>query len=108
MPQVSSSELRVNEPIQADAPDATLVITVDPNQPLRTGSIVFQLEVLDDSGNRSQPATVRIVVIDNQAPTAVITAPQSVPFGEGFTLSGAQSSDVGGGRIARFIWTLVG
>ena len=107
MPQVTSSQLQVNQPIEADAPDASLVITIDQNQPLTVGAHIFQLEVLDDSGNRSQPTQVRVVVFDNQAPTAVINAPERVPFGAEFTLSGAESRDVGGGRITRFIWTFL-
>lgn len=107
MPTVSSSQLHVNTPVEAAAPDATLVVTVDRAQPLPVGSHIFQLEVVDDAGTRSQPVQVRVVVVDNSAPTAVITAPKTVPFGQPITLSGAQSSDVGGGTIARYIWTLV-
>jgi hypothetical protein len=107
MPQIPSSQLQVNQPIEAEAPDATLVIAIDPNQPLAVGAHVFQLEVLDDSNNRSQPAQVRVIVFDDQAPTAVINAPERVRFGAEFTLSGAESRDVGGGRITRYIWTLV-
>jgi hypothetical protein len=107
MPEVKSSKLRVNEPIEADAPDATLVITIDERQPLPVGTHTFQLEVLDDSGNRSQPAQFRVIIFDDQAPTAVITGPERVPSGEQFTLSGAESRDVGGGVITRYIWTLI-
>jgi hypothetical protein len=108
MPQVSSSQLQVNTAIEAAAPDTTLVITVDPNRPLTVGSYVFQLQVFDDSGNSSQPVQVRLAVVDTQAPTAIISAPRAVPFGTEFTLSGAESRDVGGGRIVRFVWTLLG
>ena len=108
MPTVSSSELQVNQPVEGAAPDATLVVRVDANRPLPVGSYVFQLQVFDDAGNPSAPVQVRLAIMDNQAPTAVISAPRGVPFGTEFTLSGAQSSDVGGGRIARYIWTLLG
>lgn len=107
MPEIDSGELQVNQPIEAGAPDATLVITNNPDQPLRVGTHVFQLEVIDDSGNRSQPARFRLTIFDDEAPTAVITGPDGVPFNREFTLSGAESSDVGGGRIERFVWTLV-
>jgi hypothetical protein len=107
MPKVPSSQLKVNSPIEAAAPDATLIITVDPSQPLKVGSYIFQLEVTDDSGNRSQPVQVKLFVADVEAPTAIISAPRSVPFNTDFTLSGAESRDVGGGSIARFIWTLI-
>ena len=107
MPTITSAQLQVNQPVEGTAPDATLTIAVDAGRPLAVGSYTFQLEVVDDSGNRSQPAHVRLVVLDNQAPSAVISAPRSVPFNTAFTLSGAESQDVGGGRIARYIWTLV-
>lgn len=108
MPQISSADLNVNEPVEAAAPDATLAITIDPNAPLPVGVHVFQLVVEDDAGNRSQPVRLRVTVLDDAAPTAVLTGPERVPFGRAFTLSGEQSTDAGGGRIARFIWTLVG
>jgi hypothetical protein len=108
MPTVRSSQLQVNQPIETAAPDATLTVTIDSASPLRVGPLTFQLEVVDDSGNRSQPVQARVVILDNQAPTAIITAPRTVPFGTQFTLSGAESRDAGGGTITRYIWTLVG
>lgn len=107
MPQISSAQLRVNTPIEGAAPDATLTITIDQNQPLPVGAYTFQLEVVDTSGNRSQPVAARLFIIDTQAPSAIISAPRSVPFATQFTLSGAESMDVGGGTIARYIWTLI-
>lgn len=107
MPSISSADLQVNQPIEAAAPDATLIITIDPNQPLPVGAHTFQLEVLDDSGNRSQPARATVIIFDNEAPTAVITGPERVPFNREFTMSGADSRDVGGGQIVRYVWTLI-
>lgn len=107
MPTISSTDLQVNVPIDVAAPDATLVITVDPNKPLPVGSYTFQLQVVDDSRNPSEPVQVRLIVIDSTAPSAIISAPRSVPFGQNFTLSGAESRDFGGGTIARYIWTLI-
>ena len=107
MPSISSSQLQVNQPIEAAAPDATLVVTVDRTAPLKVGSYIFQLEVMDDSGNRSQPVQARLIVVDTEAPSAIISAPRTVGFNTEFTLSGAESRDVGGGTIARFIWTLI-
>jgi hypothetical protein len=107
MPSIPSSKLVVNEAIEAAAPDATLIITVDPTAPLKVGSYTFQLEVIDDSNNRSQPVQARLFVVDAEAPTAIISAPRTVPFNQNFTLSGAESRDVGGGTIARFVWTLI-
>lgn len=105
MPTIQASSLRVNTPIEAAAPDATLVITMD--RPMPIGAYTFQLEVLDDSNNRSAPVQVRITIVDNQAPSAVISAPRTVAFNTEFTLSGAESRDIGGGTIARYIWTLL-
>jgi hypothetical protein len=107
MPTISSTDLQVNVAIEGAAPDATLVITVDPNKPLPVGAYTFQLRVVDDSKNVSEPVQVRLIVIDTTAPSAVISAPRTVPFGQNFTLSGAESRDVGGGTIARYIWTLI-
>ena len=107
MPKISSDMLKVNEPIDAAAPDASLIIVVDPANPLKVGSYTFQLEVMDDSGNRSKPVQARLFIVDTQAPSAIISAPRSVAFGTDFTLSGIESSDVGGGTIARYIWTLI-
>ena len=108
MPKISSTDLKVNVPIEAAAPDVQLVVVVDPAKPLKVGGYVFQLEVLDDSGNRSKPFQFKLAVLDTQAPTAIIGGPRSVPFATDFTLSGAESTDVGGGTIARYIWTLMG
>lgn len=107
MPSITSSQLQVNTPIEAKAPDATLIITMDPRNPLRVGAYMFQLEVVDDAGNRSQPVTARLFIVDTQAPQAIISAPRSVPFNTEFTLSGQESRDEGGGTIVAYIWTLL-
>lgn len=107
MPQVKAPDIQVNQPISAAAPDATLIIDVDPAKPLRIGTYVFQLQVADESGNVSPAVQVKLNVIDESLPTAVITAPDKVPFGKGFTLSGEKSFDTGGGKISKFVWTLI-
>ena len=71
------------------------------------GPHIFQLQVVDDSGNISEGDQVRVIVLDDKKPTAIITAPATVPFGTSFTLNGQRSVDVGGGKIAKYIWTLV-
>lgn len=106
MPSIKSSDLIVNQQITAAAPDSLLSITVDSENPLRTGSYEFQLVVTDDSGNNSKPATVRITVADDQAPTAIIDAPTQVGFAKDFTLSGTRSIDIGG-ELTKFEWTLI-
>jgi hypothetical protein len=107
MPKIKSAELKVNEPIEGAAPDAILTIVIDPTNPMKVGSYTFQLEVMDDSGNRSKPVQARLFIADTQSPTAIISAPRTVPFATDFTLSGVESTDVGGGTIARYIWTLI-
>jgi hypothetical protein len=105
MPRVPVNNLRINTPVEGAAPDATLVVEIDAAHTLPVGPHTFQLEVVDNSGLRSAPVTVRVVVTDNQAPTAIISAPRTVAFGSSITLSGAESTDVGGGSIVRYIWT---
>jgi hypothetical protein len=68
------------------------------------GISVFELTVTDDSGNESLPAQAQVIVRDNVAPTAVITAPSVVASGNGFTLDGSLSSDLGG-SISRYTWS---
>ncbi|WP_339721004.1 hypothetical protein [uncultured Paraglaciecola sp.] len=106
MPTIQSSDLIVNQKISAAAPDALLNITIDSQSPLQTGSYEFQLVVVDDSGNNSNPATVKITIADDQAPTAVIDAPSRVGFAKDFSLSGQRSIDIGG-ELTKFVWTLI-
>ena len=106
MPEIPSSNLLLNQPIEAAAPDTQLKIVVDAARPIATGVYQFQLQVVDDSGNVSQPSAVRVIVIDDQAPNAIIDAPERVTAGQSFTLSGRRSIDVGG-TIKRYIWTLI-
>lgn len=106
MPTIKSSNLAVNQQVSAGSPDSKLTIEVDSEAPLRAGSYQFQLVVTDDSGNNSEPATVRIVIADDQRPTAVIDAPTRVGVGKEFSLSGERSVDVGG-KISQYVWTLI-
>jgi hypothetical protein len=105
MPTIPASQLQVNVSVTGTSPDATLIITSD--RPLQIGTYVFQLEVVDTAGNRSQPVLARVAVVDRTAPTAIISAPREVPFNTEFTLSGIESRDAGGGTIAQYIWTLL-
>ncbi len=100
------ADFSLNTPIETSEP--TIEVTVSPNNTLRLGRHRFQLVVTDDSGNQSIPDAVEVRVIDTQNPTAVLTAPQTVPFSNSFTLLGRDSSDVGGGRVVRYTWTYLG
>jgi len=107
MPSIKSTDLQINQPIEAAAPDTSLIITVDATNPMKTGTYLFHLEVIDDSGNRSAPAQAIVTVIDDKLPNAIISPPKmAVGFGTSFTLSGKESTDIGG-TIAKYIWTLV-
>ncbi len=106
MPTISSSDLLVNQEIVSASPDSLLTINVDDQNPLSSGAYEFQLVVTDDSGNNSKPTTVRVIVADDQAPTAVIDAPDRVGLGQNFALSGKRSVDIGG-QLTRFAWTLI-
>jgi hypothetical protein len=85
--------------------DPAVECTVTPASPLTVGRHRFQLEVIDDSGNRSLPDAVEVIVKDTKLPTAVLKMPTQVEFGQSFTLDGRGSSDVLPGRLAKFIWT---
>jgi hypothetical protein len=83
-------------------------VTITPTQPLSIGRHRFRLLVADDAGNQSRPDEVEVIVADQDAPTAVLTAPRIVGFGRSFNLSAENSFDVGGGRIVRYAWTYLG
>lgn len=112
MTDVDIDQLRADQVKTGDP-----VLTVNPgSNPLPVGQHTFELTVADDSGNTSQPARIRVIVIDSQAPTAVLEVKdangQPLPsntlaFGTSFRLDGSRSVDVGGGQIASYTWTLV-
>lgn len=86
-------------------------VTFDSGKPLPVGTHVFQLVVKDDAGNVSLPAEVKVDIIDNQNPTAIvrlITARFQEPpgIGETFVLDGSNSTDIGG-QIVTYEWTLL-
>jgi len=100
------AEFVVNQDITTT--DPTIEVTVTDNNPLRVGRHRFRLIVVDDSGNRSIPDEIEVIVADSEAPTAVLRAPSPVGFGQSFDLDGRRSVDSGGGQITQFIWTYMG
>ena len=92
-------------PITTTSP--TVEVTVTPQSPLPPGQHRFQLVVVDNDGNVSDPTFAEVVIKGTDRPTAVIDAPQTVPSGKSFNLSGARSSDVAPGRIVEYRWTLM-
>jgi hypothetical protein len=109
MPQIKSSDLAIGQVFASTSPaDKTFIITDDPTNHLRVGLHVFTLVVTDDSGNPSQAAQALVTVLDDQAPTAIVAQPQQrIPFGTDFTIDGSPSTDVGGGTVVKWEWTLV-
>lgn len=96
-------------------PDPKLVVTM-PKKKLPVGGHNFELQTEDDSGNVSQPTRVLVIVIDDQAPTAVLTVHDEegvplpnnrLPYGKGFMLNGKRSVDFGGGKIVKYTWSLL-
>ena len=94
--------------------DASLSVSM-PDHKLAVGQHSFQLQVEDDSGNTSAAAQLMVIVIDDSAPTAVLTLEDEnglpisnnrVSFGSGFILSGKRSLDIGG-SISGYTWTLL-
>ena len=75
--------------VSIETTEPTIEVTVSPDRPLPPGQHRFRL----------------VVVLDDRAPTAVLNAPAQVLIGRSFTLDGSRSSDPGGARLARFVWT---
>jgi hypothetical protein len=107
----------VGQDTEVKSDEKTLEIVMDPANPLKIGKHVFQLIVLDDSGNASERANVTIVVVDRERPTAVIevinarnerisTPTVEIPFREQFVLTGDKSTDIGG-TVRSYVWTLL-
>lgn len=100
------AEFVVNQSVTTDQP--VVEVTVSANKPLPLGRHRFRLVVVDDSGNRSAPDEVEVIVADRSAPTAVLNAPKVVDLGQRFNLDGSKSFDVGGGRVVQWVWTYLG
>ena len=99
------AEFVVNKSIETK--DPKIEVTVSSNALLPVGITRFQLVVVDDSGNASEPNFVDVVIRDTQRPTAILDAPKQVEVGQSFVLAGDRSSDIPPGKIAKYVWTLV-
>ena len=84
--------------------ESSVAVEASAQNPLPPGKMTFQLVVIDDAGNESQPVTADVFVLDTQAPTAILVAPSKVPAGQAFKLDGSRSTDIGG-KIVRYRWT---
>jgi hypothetical protein len=87
---------------------STIEVTVNADSALPVGRQRFRLVVVDDSGNVSKPDELVVIIADTGAPTAVLSAPVTVGFGNSFNLDGSKSFDVGGGKVVKYVWTYVG
>ena len=87
---------------------STIEVTINADNALPLGRHRFRLVVVDDSGNTSKADEVVVIVADTAAPTAILRAPTVVSMGQTFSLDGSASFDVGGGKVANWIWTYVG
>lgn len=107
----------VGQDTEVKSEEKTLEVVMDPANPLKIGKHVFQLVAVDDTENASVPATVTIIVVDRERPTAVIevinarneriAAPTvEIPFREEFVLTGDKSTDIGG-EVKNYVWTLL-
>ena len=99
------AKFELNVPVETAVPKVE--VEVDINNPLPVGVHRFQLIVVDDSGNKSTPSTIDVVVRDTQAPTAVLDPVGQIEAGSSFALSGERSTDVPPGQIVQYIWTMV-
>ena len=97
-------------------PDATLQVNMTDDAKLSVGGHNFELQAEDDSGNVSRPARVLVIVVDTEAPTAVLQVRDEngvplpdnlVEYGKGIVLDGKKSFDVGGGKIVKYTWSLI-
>jgi hypothetical protein len=100
------AEFVINKDITTTTP--TIEVTLSPDKPLPLGRQRFQLIVVDDSGNKSGADVVEVIIADTTAPTAVLNAPKTAPFGTSFTLDGTKSFDAGGGKVVQYVWTYLG
>ncbi len=107
------AEFKPNVPVVQTDPFVSVDVKQD--NPMPPGRYRFQLVVIDDAKNESEPAFIDVIVRDTERPTAildmvnadrVIVRPQ-VSVGASFILSGSRSSDVAPGKIASYRFTLV-
>ena len=107
------AEFVPNQPVtQADP---TVSVDVTPNSTLPMGVNRFQLVVVDDAGNASDPVFLEVIVKDLENPTAVLDLIDArggridpvVDFGKSFVLTGQRSSDVAPGKVVEYRFTLV-
>lgn len=106
-------EFKPNVPVVQK--DPLVSVDVKQNNPMPPGRYRFQLVVIDDGDNESDPAFIDVIVRDTERPTAVIDMVNAdgamvdavVSVGSTFFLSGARSSDVPPGKVKAFRFMLM-
>src|SRR5437016_81122 len=107
------AEFKPNVPVIQE--DPLVSVDVKSDSPLPAGKYRFQLVVVDDGDNESDPAIIEVLVRDTERPTAVldminadgaIIAPVA-SVGASFRLSGTRSSDVPPGKVKAYRFTLL-
>ena len=95
--------------------DPLVSVDIKHDAPMPAGKYRFQLVVVDDGDNASDPTFLDVIIKDTERPTAVldlvdpngaIIAPE-VAVGSSFLLSGARSSDVPPGTVKAYRFILV-
>ncbi len=94
---------------------AQVSVDVSPDNPLPVGSNKFQLVVVDDEGNVSDPVILEVIVQALNVPTAVLemidangaTMSPTVLAGRSFTLSALKSTDTPPGKLVEYRFTLL-
>jgi hypothetical protein len=107
------AQFKVNVPVAQTDP----VVKVESTRadPIPLGANRFQLIVVDDAGNESEPTFVTVIVRDEDKPTAVLDMVNAdgkivdpvAPFGNSFVLSGGRSSDIEPGKIVEYRFMLL-
>ena len=106
-------EFKPNVPVVQKDPLVSVDIKRD--NPMLAGKYRFQLVVVDDANNESDPAFLEVIVRDTERPTAILDMVNAdgaridpiVSVGASFMLSGAQSSDVPPGKVKAYRFTLL-
>jgi len=96
---------KLNTPQTSTTP--TIEVTVTAAAPLPAGTHRFQLVVVDDGGNQSDPAFVDVVIKDTIKPVAKIRPVAQMQVGQTFTLDGTDSTDTPPGKVVQWIWTMI-
>jgi hypothetical protein len=107
------AEFKPNVPVIQK--DPLVSVDVKSDSPLPAGKYRFQLVVVDDGQNESDPAFLDVLIRDTERPTAVLdivdangaVTSAEVAVGASFRLSGARSSDVAPGKVAAYRFTLL-